>query len=431
VNTVSSRSRRAVVGIVVGLFGVFVGAVWIAGLYRSAIGADSPGQAVERFLLAVERADAVGIAQVLLPDESRLLAADGQRVVRQLGGFRSRPGSVGAKPVDFSNMLRWKVDSSSPRFAGVSAEQATVKLLVPDYPSDNPNVDRVTQNLNESRGGRWVRHFLSATGTETDHSLVLGAVRVNGRWYVSLASTSAHAWNRLAVRKQKAQGSRQPTRTNSSTVEEMDLTADSPEEAVQRWLDALVDLDYKTLRALSNPVETDAFPVEALQAVWGTRIEKLRRQFELSVAESTGESFVRSNRFGSHTVVPLTIRDAKFALTEPGAEPFVSQYHEGCLVVLSGGKATKHCGRQIPLFGEQFSIPVTKATIDRFVGRLDALAEARKALPGMVAVQHNGTWFVSPTQSLLLNLGEAMSNAKRADIAALLNDIENAISSEG
>jgi hypothetical protein len=101
------------------------------------------------------------------------------------------------------------------------------------------------------------------------------------------------------------------------------------------------------------------------------------------------------------------------------------------LVVLSGAKATKHCGRQIPKFGEQFSIPIAKATIDSFVGRLDALAAARKSLPGVVTVKRRGRWFVSPTQTVLLNLSTGLSNAKRADVEALVQDVRKAISSDG
>jgi hypothetical protein len=176
-------------------------------------------------------------------------------------------------------------------------------------------------------------------------------------------------------------------------------------------------------------IEAEAFPLREITAIWGDRIEKLRRQFELTVPAATSPTLSRNTRFGKQVLVPVTIRDANFALTEPGAEPFVAQYHEGCLVILSGGKATKHCGRQIPRFGDQFSIPVSKSTVDRFVGRIDALAAARKSLPGIVAVQYNGSWFVSPVQSLLVNVGEGLQNAKRTDIVAFVKEIENAISS--
>lgn len=411
----------------VGLVGLIVGVICAGASYRQGFGAVSPGQAVERLLLAVERGDAVGAAQVVLPSEGRLLAFEGELAIRQLRRFRS-DGFSGAATTGSSKVLRWSIDSVGSQFLQIEGEQATVKVLVPDYPRDNPNVDSVTQGLNETRAGTWTRHFLSATGKDGDRSFVVVTVRSGGRWYVSAVNTSAQAWDRLSIRKQKAKLVRAFDRPKSEAVP---VGASSPEQAVQRWLDALVDLDYGTVLTLTNPVEAKAFPIEALQTVWGVRIEKLRRQFELTVADSTRPAQKRTTRFGSSTVVPITIEDANFALTEPGAEPFVSQYHLGCLVILSGGRATKHCGRQIPRFGDQFSIPVSKPTIDRFVGRLDALAAARKALPGLVVVQHDGAWFVSPTQSLLLNLGAGLANAKRADIEALVVDVENAISSDG
>jgi hypothetical protein len=405
---------------------MILGALWIGSSYHHGAGADSPGQAVERLLRAMERGDAVGAAQMVLPAEGRLLAGEGELAIRQLSRFSAEDASLAPNITGASKVLRWSIESVSSPFMRVEGEQATVNVLVPDYPRNNPNVDPLTQGLNETRAGTWTRHFLSASGKDTDRSVVLGAVRSGGRWYVSVASTSAQAWNRLAARKPKAQllGTGGPAKMQWA------LGASSAEQAVQRWLDALVDLDYRTVRTLTNPIEAEAFPIEAIQTIWGVRIEKLRRQFELTVADSTRPVQKRTTRFGSSTLVPVTIEDAKFALTEPGAEPFVSQYHQGCLVILSAGKATKHCGRQIPRFGEQFSVPVSKPTIDRFVGRLDALAAARQALPGLVAVQHNGAWFVSPTQSLLLNLGEGLAKAKRADIQALVVDVENAISSD-
>ncbi len=413
-------------GVVAGLVGLIVGALWTSSSYRQGVGADSPGQAVERLLLAVERGDTVSAAQMVLPSEGRLLAVEGELAIRQLRRFRSDGGFV-ATTTGSPKVFRWSINSVGSPFRQIEGDRATVKV-VPDYPRDNPDVDPVTQGLNGTRAGTWTRHFLSTSGKDADRSLVLATVRSGGRWYVSVVGTSAQAWNRLAARKQKA------TRTAPAIPPKFDrfpVGAISPEQAVQGWLDALEDLDYRTVHALTNPVEAEAFPIQAIQTVWGERIEKFRRQFELTVADSTRPAHKRTTWFGSSTIVPITIEDAKFALTEPGAEPFVSQYHQGCLVILSGGKATKHCGRQILRFGEQFSIPVSKPTIDRFVGRLDALAAARHALPGLVAVQHDGAWFVSPTQSLLLNLGQGLANAKRSDIEALVVDVENAISSDG
>lgn len=421
------KSHRGVLGTVFGFVGLILGAFWSVFLYHQGAGADSPGQAVERLLRAIERGDIVGAAQMVLPSEGRLLAGQVELANRQLRRFRSDEASVDLKTPGESKELSWSIDSVSSAFSHVDGEHATVKVLVPEYPRDYPNVDPLTQGLNETRAGTWSRHFLSTTGNDADRSLVLGAVRSGGRWYVSVASTSAQAWNRLATRKSEAQllGADPPQ------IEGAQVGAKSPQQAVQGWLVALVDLDYRTVHALTNPVEAEAFPIEAIQTVWGERIEKFRRQFEFTIADSTRPVQKRTTRFGASSIVPITIEDAKFALTEPGAEPFVSQYHQGCLVILSGGKATKHCGRQIPRFGEQFSIPVSKPTIDRFVGRLDALASARHALPGLVAVQHDGAWFVSPTQSLLLNLGQGLANAKRSDIEALVVDVENAISSDG
>ncbi len=442
-------------GVLLGLMGVGTSLVWMISAQKSSIGARTPGQAVERFLAALDRGDAVGVAQNLRVAEGRLFTPGVEQLVRQLGRFRSSGDSTMAPGVSLAKP-RWRVAFVSSQEESGVGKRATVKVLPSEIalpgdsrgdggapggsPGDNGDAGGRSDDARDVGGGwlgrilngggvgGWFRHFLSATGQTNDPSLVLATVRSQGRWYVSFASTAEYAWNRLAARKPSTPLPRagMPTKPDESG-----LGADSAEKAVQTWLDAVVDLDYQTVRALTNPVEAEAFPADAIGAVWGQRIDKLRRQFELVVPDAAGQMFRRQTRSGTQVVVSVTIRDATLALTEPGAEPFVAQYHEGCLVILSGGKATKHCGRQIPRFGDQFSIPVEKATIDRFVGRLDALADARKALPGIVAVQHDGTWFVSPTQSLLLNLGEGLSRAKRADIAALASDVQNAISSDG
>ncbi len=424
-------SRRAVLGVVFGLIGFGFSAGLLARSYRSAVGANSPGEAVERFLVALENGDALGVAQVLQPDEGRVFAPDAEPMMRQLRRFGSLAQSPNSPTVS-SSTRRWQLASVSSSFASAGGAQAKVEVLFPDYPKGVQKADRITRTLDEGRTGRWVRHFLSTTGKKVDRSVVLVTIRSESRWYVSLTRTAGQAWDRLAARKVQSSKNinRQAPIVHPLKPEEAARGADSAEQAVQDWLDALADLDYQMLRARTNPLEAAAFPLEAINTVWGGRVGKLRRQFDLSVADSTGSMKRRSSRFGTQVVVPVTFRDAKFALTEPGAEPFVAQYHEGCLVILSGGKATKHCGRQISRFGEQFSIPVSAATIDRFVSRVDALAAARRSLPGFVVVRRDGKWFVSPTQTLLLNLGEGLSNAKRADIEALADDLANAISSE-
>jgi hypothetical protein len=431
------------------LLSLAVGVLCLLGLavltsttYRGAAGADSPGQAVERFLGSLDRGDALGVAQVLQPAESRLFAPEAQRVVRQLRLFGSLAETTSTQEVS-SAARPWQVASVSSQFARQKGELATVEVRFAEYSRTDQNVDRITKALDGGRAGKWARHFLSATGTDRDRSLVLVTIRSQGRWYVSLTNTVGQGWGRLAERKNIAGRNNpernNPERNNSGSTEiakSLNVLqgtggADTAEEAVQDWLDALVDLDYQSLIALTNPVEAEAFPMQAITAVWGVRIDKVRRQFELSVPEAPGQSLIKRGRFGTQVIVPVTIRDAKFALTEPGAEPFVAQYHEGCLVILSGGKATKHCGRLIPRFGEQFSVPVSKRTIDRFVGRIDALEAARRSLPGIGVVVHHGRWFVSPTQTMLVNLSEGLANAKRADVDALLADLGDAVSSDG
>ena len=398
---------------------------------------------------AIDRGDTVGVVQFLLPEEARLLVANGEAVAGQLRRF----GSFGIKqsleqtPVSTVGIVPWragKVTLSSTRtLANVTMVQSSARA--------DENSGPISRSLSETALGRLFQRTLSPSGAGTD-SIVISAKQANGRWYVSLANTMGSAWQRAGTRKQgQASDSRIFETSNESSgttsgVSSGDVSggssangndamgfalgAASPEEAVQSWIDSLVKLDQDRLRSLTNPLEATAFPTDAINALWADRLEKLERQFELIVPDVSERARRTSTRLGEQTVVPITVRDANFALTEPGSEPFIAQYHEGCLVILSGGKATKHCGREIPRFGEQFSIPVTKATIDRFVGRIDSLAAARKSLPGIVTVQINQRWFVSPVRTALLNVAEGLSNAKRADIQGFVDDIRNAISAE-
>ena len=403
---------------------------WVANSFRSASGATSPQQAVNRFLNAVEANDSIGLAQVLQPDETRLLAPDSASVLRQLRRF----GVSGSGVRSVKNRDRLQRDWSVSLDLGslVSSERSSPEVLgvvqVP-FPEItlNPLEGRVAGALNNSSTGRWMRSVLSPSGEDSDSRIVLAVIQQNHRWYVSLTKTLARSWRGLADRKFP---SPRPTVADKPSPNSP-LGAESPEKAVQLWLNAAAQLDEKSLLALTNPLEAQAFSSPAIEVLWGERISKLQRQFELSIPNATEPSKTSVTRFGKRVIVPVTIRDAKFALTEPGAEPFIAQYHEGCLVILSGSRATKHCGRQIPRFGEQFSIPVSKPTIDRFVGRLDSLAAARKSLPGFVTVKRSGRWFLSPTQTVLLNAVKGLSNAKRADVDALAGDVRKAISSDG
>jgi hypothetical protein len=417
-------------GLFVGVVWLLVAGYWLANSFRSASGASSPQQAVNRLLNAVEANDPVGVAQVLQPDETRLLGLDSAAVLRQFRRFGV--SGAGVRSVKKRDHLQrdWSVslDLGSLRSSERSGVEVLGVVQVP-FPeiTFNPLEGRIAGALNNASTGRWMRSVLSPSGKDSDSGIVLAVIQQHHRWYVSLTKTLARSWRGRANRNSP---SPRPTvadkpPSNSPTG------AESPEKAVQLWLNAAAQLDEKSLFALTNPLEAQAFPSDAIEVLWGERISKLQRQFELSIPNVTEPSETSVTRFGKRVIVPVTIRDAKFALTEPGAEPFIAQYHEGCLVILSGSKATKHCGRQIPRFGEQFSIPVSKPTIDRFAGRLDSLAAARKSLPGVVAVKRSGRWFVSPTQTVLLNAVTGLSNAKRADVEALAGDIKKAISSDG
>ena len=414
----------------------------------SSSGARSPQAAAERFLDAIDNGDAVGVLQYLTPEEARLFVPNGQAVVRQLRRFGTfsatsndvKPGTLPKSALPKSalpNPGRWRTVET--KLSG-SRTKANVEVVPPN--GSGVRLGLSSQALTESALGRSLQRALSPTKDRGNGSILISVLRTRSRWYVSLAGTLGNSWERVAARKQDRESnttasttsndqSNEPQANEPSTNESnLSAGAENPTDAVQAWLDALVQLDQATLRSLTNPVEAKAFPLSAINTIWGERIEKLQRQFELSIPAVAEVARQKSNRFGQQTIVPITIRDAKFALTEPGAEPFIAQYHEGCFVILSGSKATKRCEREIPRFAEQFSVPVTKATIDRFVGRLSSLEAARKSLPGIVTVQVSGRWYVSQTQTALLNIVQGLANAKRADIEALVDDVSNAISSQ-
>jgi hypothetical protein len=253
------KSHLARFGLAAGLLGFAVSLVWSAAVYRGASGAASPRQAVERFLAAVQDGDSLGVAQVLRPAESRLLASDAQRLLAQVRRFAS-PEANNNSLTSSLRARRWRIDRVRPISPSTDPNLIAVNILPPTITLGSErtvsaeNVDRISQALNMGTVGGWVRHFLSVSGIEGDRSMVLVAVRLNRRWYVSLTNTTRHAWDRLAARKQSSSSSSSSSSGVGQipTRKQLASGANSAEEAVQTWLDAIVDLDYSTVHGLNR-----------------------------------------------------------------------------------------------------------------------------------------------------------------------------------
>lgn len=231
----------ALVGAVVLLAG---GAFFAFGALGAAGGADSPEDAVEQLLAAINAEDAITVGELLDPGERRTIVqpvlTDILPELQRLGALGSEFDAAGVDGLDLElTDVTYRIEPVSGQddlvqvwFTGGSASS---EATAADFPWGDAIRDRFGDDIEDSP---------RTTDPIEEAETPLALVAHDGRWYVSMWHSIGEAARLEAGELMPAEGSRPAA-----------VGAASPEGAVEGMVQALVDLDLVTAIGHIDPEE--------------------------------------------------------------------------------------------------------------------------------------------------------------------------------
>jgi hypothetical protein len=255
-------------------------------------GADSPEEAVQAFVDALEREDVLGMIDVALPEELSTLRAifeDATTEVERIGLLDEAFSLAAVEGIDVTIPgLTLTTEHLDTDLAVVSATAGTVDATFD--PALFPLGSVIREVLGDELAARNLSHSLAGA----DPSVMLATVARDGRWYVSLGFTVAEYARRAA-------GAAFPAPIAIARV-----GLDSPEAVALTFYERLAALDLEGAMAMMAPGEGDALlrysPLFLPSA--DASIEPARAD-GLAVSIS-GVEFEASGGGGRHTLTPVS-----------------------------------------------------------------------------------------------------------------------------
>jgi hypothetical protein len=376
-------------------------------------GAATPEEAGLALLTALENEDVLGMMDVLLPGERETLK----------------------NPlVELTDELRrievLSADASLTDVAGVDIELQDEKVQV-----EETNVDDVVNLEISARGtgtidgeqlpiGDFVADNLpddtdlsdlDASG-EPDQELdtfPITAVEQDGRWYLSVFHSIAENARR-------------------SAEEPVDIPAegvtpgggDTPEDAVDAFLDGVQKLDLESIIASLNPEE-----FQALQRYAPIFLDDAQAELDQAVADEGVAVKIADPEYtvsGSGDTRSLSIDFLRVDVT--AEEDTVSvEYEDGCWMVSGGGENVNSCdlAGDTSTLDDMFDDPEPVKTLLNTLQ--DAFSDYEN--PGIIVKQVNGQWYLSPFATVSEQLLAGLRALDREEIETISEDASDAFDS--
>lgn len=384
----SRRHRGVVLAVVLAVAAAGVSALLIA----SGTGASTANAAIHGFADDVQGGRLLDAAGLLHPSEAKLIADLDQVLSRELTRLE-----VIRPDFDF-NRGGDSVRVSGLRFDDARAEQVrdnvVIHKLVAGTITLDPDIAKTP--LSESFRRLAFPAGLPATTPEMidiaevvrqqQEPVRIATVRVDGRWYVSLAYTGADYY--LKEEKRSWAGAAIPARG-----------ADSAEDAVRQSIQAVMDEDYRRMVELAPPSELQVVHDlgEAIVAENPGRRSQGPRLLELETEPSTVDG---------QTALTIT----KVSWQDGSGQVTFSRDGE-CVVGTKRGKTERYCGEDLP---------------SMFFGGLYPSSGGGALGPPdltIIVVKDGGQYYVSPARSLVQIYGDILRGLQPSDISAIATAI--------
>lgn len=376
-----SRIVALWIGIVALLAGGVFGAVYLAGEDEG-----SPEDAVQRMFDAIENEDVLGVVSALAPSERDAFVDNLPGLTKELERLEILSDDFDLNKVDGVDLSFDGLKFSSRDIAdGVSAVRITggtarYKVRPQELPLGRFVTDLIGEELpsDEQSGSDAV------SNAEDDEPIV--AIREDGRWYVSLNYSIAESMRQDA-------GAPVPPFGNGLQAK----GAASPEDAVRELVQSGLRLDVRRVIQLMPPDEG-----KVLRDYAPLFLDDLERNIrDVGFSAQLKNIDLDTNRDGSHASV--AIKGFEVAFSTEGDTGSVA--YDGKCVTLSGPDVAPEDSRVCPEDAEGF------AAFEGFASRLPA--------QGLVVVERDGQWYVSPTRTVLESLTGALRAMQRSDLDKL------------
>lgn len=379
------RQASAVVALWIGVLALLAGGVFGA-VFLAGEDEGTPEQAVQRLFDAIADEDVLGVLAALPPSERDPLRDNLPDIADELErlGILSDDfdlGKVRGIDLGFDN-LRFTTTTIADGVAAVKITGGDASYRV--VPRELPLGDFVTELMGEELPSEAQTGSESINADPSEDTIV--AIREGDRWYVSLNYSIGEA-------ARMESGAPVPKFGNELQAK----GESSPQAAVETLLRSGLALDLQRVIELLPPDEARAlrdysplFLPEAKEALAQLDFRADVKSLELA-----------ANRDGDHATVDLESISVTFtAAGESGGFAF-----DGTCVTVSGPDVPPGEGRLCP---EDAEGPEA----------LTGLA-SRVPAQGFVAVQRGGSWYVSPTRTVLESILGTLKAVQRSDLDGL------------
>lgn len=359
-------------------------------------GASTPGAAVDNLFTALGRSDVIGLLDALAPGERNAIEPGLQDIFGQLKRINilSPDADLGhltglsARYQGFTT----STDQLAPDVAAVTVTGGSVTGSVD--PSQLPLASYFKDLLGVALQGKPQTATSPASG-----NFVVGTEEVGGGWYVSLGYT-------IAINALKTEGRSGAPPASAAVVA---VGASTPEGAVQDLFNAVSNLDLQGLLAGLPPDEMAA--VDAYAPDWlpqaQAAIDKVKGKVSITFGHLSFTTTTLDDGTMVHIGDGLTI--------DVNADGAHVSYGDGCFTATYQGRTTHMCRSQ------------DAATMAKLLQALPAavrpifqrLTRATPAM-GLVTVEENGSWFVSPVRTALQGASGWLGLFQPSDIQTII-----------
>lgn len=395
----SNSSWPRVLALVVALALVGGGVGAAITLSSSPPGAASPSAAVGDLLGAADHVDLLGVLDAIVPGERQVI----------------EPGITGLA----HQFERLTILSSGTNLAAISGLglhfsgiTTTTQALSSDLVAVTITSGRVTESVNPSKlpVGSFVSSLAGSslqggersatTAIKSEASTPIVTEKVGGRWYVSLGYT-------IIVDALKAKGGTGAPPSATSAIRPSG--GNSADDAVRAFISDVTAFNVSGVLADLAPGEMGALQTYAPEILGRAQseLEKARSEVHLKITSMmlsdspvTGGTLVKVGDLGlSASVRGITIG-----------------IKGGCVSVTTPAGTTNRCPSSAAKPGEEQRIlSVLPPSLRPLTSRLFTMHPAI----GIVAVNQDGAWFVSPTATVFYDIDAALSILQPQDLRAI------------
>ena len=280
--------------------------------------------------------------------------------------------------------------------------------------------DNLEKQIDEAESQRTV----SKLKMPTDGPRIV-VIKDGGRWYLSGGYSIAEA-SRLDSGNPGKYKFAMPAKGAGVAAK----GADTPEAAVQQFIDAAAKLDVRRIIELMPPKELGALHDYAGQFI-GDAEDAVRTatkdQYELSFPGMK----LASTRDGDTAQVTIVSTGINFGLTAPDAPEFRAIYENKnrCVTLTLDGDTKKRCGADVVKFLDDFGVPIDQAQIEDQL-KLQGV-NGKKPKLGFTVVKQDGKWFVSPSRTMLDGMTAYLRIISKKDLNTYEKQIKDAIAGLG